>query len=102
MPDKVTRALCWDQSKAWLPWRLRGGTCEETLLALGFAVVPAPALLPSVCRAISVCLKHPGSRPTQPRAESKAYVEIVSSLRVSLWGHSFRRTEQSWSKKWDA
>lgn len=24
MLDKVIQALCWDQSKVWLPWRLRG------------------------------------------------------------------------------
>lgn len=42
------------------PGGAEGGMCKETLLALRFSVVPAPAPLPSVCRAISVCLKHPG------------------------------------------
>lgn len=87
MLDKVTQVLCWDQ-RAGLrgPGGAESGTCEEMRLVLGFSVVPAPAPLPSVCWAISVCLKHPGacSSPTQPRAESKAYVETVSALQVSL------------------
>lgn len=64
--------------------------CRETLLALGFSVVPAPALVPSVCRAISVCLKHPDSSLTQPRAESKAYLQdckLSSGLFVGAVQH---------------
>lgn len=74
MLDKVTQALCWglEQGLAVLEAPRAGHARRRMLLALSFSVVPAPALLPSVCRAISVCLKHPGSRPTQPRAESKA------------------------------
>lgn len=87
MLDKVTQVLCWNQRAGpGGPGGAEGGTCKEMLLVLGFSVVPAPAPLPSVCQAISVCLKHPGARssPTRPRAESKAYMETVSALRVSL------------------